>query len=79
MAETVPGHPIFAEVDAWYARAPAEMGENDVVRWVQRSAEIPCPECGELLWVLRTRRAHDQGFYHLVMCQNEDCTFQIDD
>lgn len=72
-------HPVFAEIDAWYARAPASLGENEVVRWVQHSADIPCPACGEPLWVLRTRRAQDRGYYHLAMCRDEDCTFQVDD
>ena len=79
MPETIPGHPVFAQVDALYARAPAGMDENEVVRWVQHTAEIPCPRCGDPLWVLRTRRAGNRGFYHLAMCQREDCSFQIDD
>lgn len=72
-------HPVFAEIDAWYASAPAGMSENEVVRWVQHNAEIPCPSCGEPLWVLRTSRAQNRGFYHLAMCQREECTFQVDD
>ena len=72
-------HPILDEVAAWFARAPAGLSDIDALRWVQRSCEIPCPDCGEPLWVLRTRRAQNRGFYHLVMCQNEDCSFQVDD
>ena len=72
-------HPVFEQIDAWYAQAPAAMPENDIVRWVQHNAEIPCPRCGDLLWVLRTRRARNPGFYHLAMCQSEGCSFQIDD
>lgn len=70
---------VFAKIDRWYAQAPVGMSENDVVRWVQYNADIPCPECGDALWVLRTRRAQNRGHYHLAMCRNEDCTFQIDD
>lgn len=70
---------VFVQIDDWYARAPANVADDELVRWVQHNAEIPCPRCGDLLWVLRTRRARDPSFYHLAMCQNEDCTFQIDD
>lgn len=79
MADTVQQDSIFGEIDAWYARAPADMSENDVARWVQRNAEIPCPRCGEPLWVMRSRRSMNRGFSHLAMCQRDDCTFQIDD
>ena len=70
---------IFAQIDAMFAHAPAQLSENDVVRWVQDKAEIACPICGDALWVMRTRRAQNRGFYHLVMCQNPDCDFHADD
>jgi predicted RNA-binding Zn-ribbon protein involved in translation (DUF1610 family) len=70
---------IFEQIDAWYGRAPSGMSENERVRWVQYSSEIPCPACGEPLWVLRTRRAQNRGIYHLAMCQRPGCDFQIDD
>ncbi|HEX8917528.1 MAG TPA: hypothetical protein VF898_03415 [Chloroflexota bacterium] len=70
---------IFEQIEAWYACAPADLEENEVVRWVQHTAEILCPQCGEPLWVLRTRRAQNRGYYHLAMCQRPDCPFQIDD
>jgi predicted RNA-binding Zn-ribbon protein involved in translation (DUF1610 family) len=69
----------MAEIDAWYARAPAGLNDEDRLRWVQLNSEIPCPSCGEPLWVLRTSRAQNRGVYHLAMCQNPDCTFQVDD
>jgi hypothetical protein len=31
------------------------------------------------LWVTRSLRAQNRGFYHLAMCQNPECSFQIDD
>lgn len=72
-------HPVFAEIETWYARAPGDLDENEALRWVQRHAEITCPDCGDLLFVLRTRRAQNRGFYHLAMCQSPGCAFQIDD
>ena len=79
MPTVSPSHPIFLEIDTWYQRVPEDVSPSDAPRWVQRSCEMPCPECGELLWVMRTERAENRGFYHLAMCQNPDCTFQIDD
>ena len=70
---------IVTQIEAWYGRAPDELSESETVQWVQRNAVIPCPECGELLWVMRTSRAQNRGFYHLAMCQATDCSFQIDD
>lgn len=70
---------VFVQIDSWYAQAPDEMNENEVIRWVQHHSEIPCPSCGDPLWVLRTPRAQNRGFYHLAMCQRPDCTFQMDD
>lgn len=70
---------LFSEIDAWYARAPEDLTENQVVRWVQYNADIPCPDCGEPLWVMRSRRSQDRGFSHLAMCQSQACNFQIDD
>lgn len=70
---------VFAQIEAVYARAPAGMSDNELTRWAQRNAEIPCPECGAPLWVMRARRAQNRGFYHLAMCQTPDCSFQIDD
>ena len=70
---------VIAQIEEWYRRAPVELCQSEAVQWVQRNAVIPCPECGEVLWVMRTSRAQDRGFYHLAMCQAPDCTFQIDD
>jgi hypothetical protein len=72
-------HLVFVEIDRWYASAPEGMDENELVRWVQHNADIACPQCGDSLWVLRTRRAMNRGWYHLAMCRNEECDFQIDD
>ena len=72
-------HPVFVEIDRWYDSAPDGISENELVRWVQHNADIPCPDCGEPLWVLRTRRAQNRGVYHLAMCRSEACSFQIDD
>ena len=38
---------VFAEIDAWYDRAPGTVSNDEVVRWVQHNAEIPCPRCGD--------------------------------
>jgi predicted RNA-binding Zn-ribbon protein involved in translation (DUF1610 family) len=73
------GEPIVPQIDGWFARAPEGMSDNDTVTWVQENAEITCPQCGDVLWIMRTRRAQDRGFYHLAMCQNPECSFQIDD
>jgi predicted RNA-binding Zn-ribbon protein involved in translation (DUF1610 family) len=70
---------IFERIDALYATAPRDLGEADRVRWVQREADIPCPECGEPLWVTRAARSRNRGFGHLVLCQNPACSFQADD
>ncbi|GAC1321345.1 MAG: hypothetical protein NVSMB22_06780 [Chloroflexota bacterium] len=72
-------HPVFSEIEALYARAPSDLSEDERLRWMQRHCEIACPECGESLFVLRTDRAQNRGIYHLAMCQNPDCSFQIDD
>ncbi len=71
--------PVVTAIESWYGRAPADLDDNERVHWVQRQAEIPCPECGELLWVMRTSRAQNRGYYHLAMCQSPDCSFQLDD
>jgi predicted RNA-binding Zn-ribbon protein involved in translation (DUF1610 family) len=71
--------PLFAEIESWYARAPQDLSENERVRWVQYNAEIPCPRCGEPLWVMRSERSQNRGYSHLAMCQNAHCDFQVDD
>jgi predicted RNA-binding Zn-ribbon protein involved in translation (DUF1610 family) len=71
--------PVFVQIDAWFARAPEGLSENEVVQWVHENAEIACPVCGDALWVMRTKRAEERGVYHLAMCQNPACTFQADD
>ena len=70
---------IATEIEAWYRRAPDGLSDDEAVKWVHRHADMACPQCGELLWIMRTRRAQNRGFYHLAMCQNSDCTFQFDD
>gem|GEM_PF-3346318 len=76
---TVSALPIFSQIDSWFDRVPSGMEEAEAVRWVQLSSDLSCPECGEILWVMRTRRAQDRGFYHLAVCQSESCPFQVDD
>jgi predicted RNA-binding Zn-ribbon protein involved in translation (DUF1610 family) len=70
---------VVADIESWYSRAPHDLSESETAHWVQRHAEIPCPNCGELLWVMRTQRAQNRGYYHLAMCQSQECTFQLDD
>lgn len=72
-------HPVFAEIDSWYQRAPAGLNENEIMHWVQRNHEIPCPVCAEPLFVLKTRRSRNRGFSHLAMCERPTCSFQVDD
>lgn len=72
-------HPVIVEIEAWYGRAPGDLDDNEKLRWVQRHADIPCPNCTEPLFVLQTPRAQNRGWYHLAMCQDPDCTFQVDD
>lgn len=76
---TVSASAIFSEIDTWFDRLPSGMEESEAVRWVQQNSDLLCPECGEVLWVMRTERAQNRGFYHLAVCQNEDCSFQVDD
>jgi predicted RNA-binding Zn-ribbon protein involved in translation (DUF1610 family) len=71
--------PMVTDIESWYSRAPDDLTENETVLWVQRHVEIPCPNCGEFLWVMRTRRAQNRGYYHLAMCQSPTCAFQLDD
>jgi hypothetical protein len=70
---------IFAEIDVWFERAPSGMDEGEALRWVQGNADILCPRCDDVLWVTRSTRAQNRGYYHLAMCQNAECSFQIDD
>jgi predicted RNA-binding Zn-ribbon protein involved in translation (DUF1610 family) len=71
--------PVFLQIDSWFARAPEGLSENETVGWVQSNADVVCPECGDVLWIMRARRAQDRGYYHLAMCQNPECAFQKDD
>jgi hypothetical protein len=70
---------IFSAIDGWFARVPDGLDAGEALRWVQGNADITCPECGDILWVTRSLRAQNRGFYHLAMCQNPECSFQIDD
>lgn len=70
---------VFAQIDEWYARAPGGLSLADTIDWVQYNSEIPCPRCGEFLYVLRGENAGGRGIYHLALCQNEDCSFQAAD
>lgn len=70
---------IFAAIDTWYGRAPQSATVEEAISWVQDNSEIPCPRCGELLWVMRGENAGNRGLYHLAICQNGDCDFQAAD
>lgn len=70
---------IFHQIEAWYAKAPAGSSAEEAIEWVQDNSEIPCPRCGQYLWVIRGQNAGDRGMYHLALCQNPDCTFQAAD
>jgi len=70
---------VFAQIDAWYARAPADLSVEQALDWVQDNSEIPCPSCGEWLWVIRGKNAGDRGLYHLAICQNHECDYQAAD
>jgi predicted RNA-binding Zn-ribbon protein involved in translation (DUF1610 family) len=70
---------IFAEIDEWYARAPAGASVEQTIDWVQENSEIACPRCGEWLWVIRGDNAGDRGQYHLALCQSPECDFQAAD
>ena len=69
----------FIGIDAWYARAPVGLSVEETIAWVQDNSEIPCPRCGEYLWVIRGENAGDRGMYHLALCQNPECDFQAAD
>jgi len=70
---------IFAQIEEWYARAPSGASVDERIDWVQDNSEIPCPSCGQYLWVLRGENAGDRGMYHLALCQNPECDFQAAD
>jgi predicted RNA-binding Zn-ribbon protein involved in translation (DUF1610 family) len=70
--------PVFTRIDEWYERAPA-LSAEEVNGWVQDNADIPCPKCGQYLWIIRGENARDRGRYHLAMCENPECDFQAAD
>jgi len=70
---------VVAQIDEWYERAPEGLTIEESIDWVQYNSEIPCPRCGELLWVMRGLNAGDRGTYHLALCQNPACSFQAAD
>jgi predicted RNA-binding Zn-ribbon protein involved in translation (DUF1610 family) len=70
---------LLATVEKWYEQAPAGLSIAAQNEWVQAHAAIPCPDCGQPLFLLRTQRARGRGYYKLVICQNSACTFQVDD
>ncbi len=69
--------PIIQQIDDWYSKAPAGSSESEVVEWVQYNSEIPCPLCGDWLFVIRTSNAGDRGMSYLALCQNPECNFQL--
>lgn len=52
---------VFAQIDEWYGRAPQDMSLEQRMAWVQDNSEIPCPKCGEWLWVMRGQNAGNRG------------------
>jgi len=70
---------VFAQIEEWYARAPTGSSIDEAMAWVQDHSEIPCPACGQYLWVLRGENAGGRGIYHFALCQSPDCDFQAAD